>query len=105
MVVLGLGFGVFSAPNTNAVLAAVEKRDFGVATGVLGSVRSLGMMLSMAITMLVFSSTMGRAQVTPEVFPQFMEALRIVFIIFAALCLLGTVASAVRGGRGAPKPV
>jgi EmrB/QacA subfamily drug resistance transporter len=103
MVVLGLGFGVFSAPNTNAVLAAVEKRDFGVATGVLGSVRSLGMMLSMGITMLVFSSTMGRAQVTPEVFPQFLDALHIIFIIFAVLCLLGTVASAARGGSRTSK--
>jgi MFS family permease len=102
MVVLGLGFGVFSAPNTNAVLAAVEKRDFGVATGVLGSVRSLGMMLSMGITMLVFSFTMGRAQVTPEVFPQFVDALHIIFIVFCVLCLLGTAASAVRGGRRTP---
>jgi EmrB/QacA subfamily drug resistance transporter len=104
LVVLGLGFGVFSAPNTNAVLATVEKRDFGLATGVLGSVRSLGMMLSMAITMLVFSSTMGRAQVTPEAFPQFVDALHIIFMVFAALCLLGTAASAARGGRRGTSP-
>jgi MFS family permease len=44
LVILGLGFGLFSSPNTNAVMSSVEKRFYGVASGMLGTMRLTGQM-------------------------------------------------------------
>ncbi len=96
-VVLGFGFGMFSAPNTNAVMSAVERKFFGVASGMLGTMRSIGMMFSLGFAMLVFSVVMGRVQVTPDVYPQFLYSLRVIIIIFIVLCAGGVVASMARG--------
>jgi len=95
--VLGLGFAIFSAPNTNAVMGSVERKFFGVASGMLGTMRSIGMMFSLGIAMLVFSMVMGRVQVTADVHPQFLESLRVILIIFVVLCAGGVAASMARG--------
>ena len=59
LALLGFGFALFSSPNTNAVMGAVEPRVYGIASGILGTMRLLGQMLSMAVVLLLFSLTMG----------------------------------------------
>jgi len=97
LALLGVGFAFFSTPNTNAIMSSVEKREYGVASGMVGTMRSLGMMTSMAIAMTSFSVFMGRVQVTPEVYPQFLEAVTAVFSVFVVLCVVGVFASLARG--------
>lgn len=97
LVVLGLGFALFSSPNTNAVMSSVEKSFFGLASATLGTMRMTGQMLSMGAAMLIFGLYLGTARITPEVFPQFLTALRTAFLFFAALCLVGVFASLKRG--------
>jgi EmrB/QacA subfamily drug resistance transporter len=65
LVILGIGFGLFSSPNTNAVMSSVRKEVYGIATATLGTMRLTGQMLSMGIVMLIFSLTVGRIQITP----------------------------------------
>jgi EmrB/QacA subfamily drug resistance transporter len=97
LVVLGAGFGLFSSPNTNAIMSAVEKRNYGVASGIVGTMRLLGQMLSMGIAMLVFAVMIGPVEITPANYPQFMTSMHIGFIIFAISCIVGIVFSMVRG--------
>jgi EmrB/QacA subfamily drug resistance transporter len=97
LIVLGLGFGLFSSPNTNAIMSSVERRYYGVASGAVGTMRLTGQMLSMGIATLIFAVNIGRAQITPDVYPQFMKSLRIAFVVFACLCFLGVFASLARG--------
>ncbi|MCD6243434.1 MFS transporter [Candidatus Bathyarchaeota archaeon] len=94
---LGLGFALFSSPNTNAVMSSVEKRFYGVASGTLGTMRLIGQTLSMAVAMLVLTLYLGGVQITPEQYPLFLEGARTVFRVFSALCFLGVFASLVRG--------
>ena len=94
---LGLGFALFSSPNTNAVMSSVERRFYGVASGTLGTMRLIGQTLSMAIAMLILTLYLGRVQITPEQYPLFLEGARTVFRVFSALCFLGVFASLVRG--------
>lgn len=94
--VLGLGFAFFASPNTNAVMCYVE-RFYGVASGTLGTMRQVGQMLNMGIAALIFVMIIGRVQITPEYYPLFLSSVRMLFVIFAALCLLGVFASTVRG--------
>ena len=46
LVLLGLGFALFSSPNTNAVMSSVDKRFYGVASGTFGTMRLTGQMFS-----------------------------------------------------------
>jgi EmrB/QacA subfamily drug resistance transporter len=94
LALLGLGFALFSSPNTNAVMSSVEPRAYGIASGTLGTMRLLGQMLSMALVLLLFSVIMGEASITP---PLFIRSARIAFVLFAILCTAGVFASLKRG--------
>jgi EmrB/QacA subfamily drug resistance transporter len=97
LAVLGLGFGFFSSPNTNAVMSSVDKKSYGVASGILGTMRLTGQMFSMAMTLLLFALYVGRVQITPVKYPQFLTSMKMAFIISAALCFAGIFASIARG--------
>ena len=66
LVVLGSGFPSFSSPTINAVMSSVEHRFYGVASGTLGTMRGMGMVFSMGITLWLFSMYIGKVQITPE---------------------------------------
>ena len=97
LVILGLGFALFSSPNTNAVMASVERRFYGVASSMLGTMRLVGQMFSMGLAMLIFAVVIGRVQITPEYYAAFLHAAKIAFAISAALCVLGVFISLARG--------
>jgi EmrB/QacA subfamily drug resistance transporter len=97
LILLGLGFALFSSPNTNAVMSSVEKRFYGVAAGTLGTMRLTGQMLSMGIAMLIFAVHIGHTQITPEYYPLLLKSTRSAFIFFGILCSGGVGASLARG--------
>ncbi len=87
--VLGLGFALFASPNTNAIMNSVEKKFYGVASGTVGTVRMIGQMFSMGISVLVFALYLGRVYITPAVFPLFVRSMRLIFLICALICATG----------------
>lgn len=97
LVVVGAGFGLFSSPNTNAVMSAVERRDQGVASATLGTMRLMGQTVSMGLAAAVLAAYVGRAPITPAVHGQFVAAMHVAFAISAGLCVVGTWASLSRG--------
>jgi MFS family permease len=97
LVILGLGFGFFSSPNTNAVMGSVERKFYGVASGTLGTMRLTGQAFSMGMVLLLFALYIGRVQITPEYYPLFLKSMKIAFSISAALCFAGIFASIARG--------
>ncbi len=97
LVIIGFGFGLFSSPNMNAIMSSVDRKFYGLASGVVGSMRMLGQMFSMGIATLAFSLTMGRRPITPEVYPAFLKSVDSVFTVCAVLCILGIFASLARG--------
>ena len=96
LVLLGIGRALFVSPNTNAIMASVKRRAYGVASATLATMRQVGMTLSMGITMLLFTIYMGRIEVTPEYYPLFLGSTRIAFIIFTVLCSVGIFVSLLR---------
>jgi EmrB/QacA subfamily drug resistance transporter len=97
LMVLGLGYGFFSSPNTNAIMSSVEKQHLGIASGMNATMRSLGQLLSMAIAMFCFSVFIGMVTITPAVYPALMTSVTVTFVIFTILCIIGVGASYVRG--------
>ena len=96
LIILGTGFALFSSPNSNAIMSSVQKRDLGIASGTLGTMRLVGQMFSMGIVMMLFSLFIGRAEIGPENVASLLRSVKISFSIFAFLCFLGIFASLAR---------
>ncbi len=99
LALLGFGLSLFSSPNTNAVMSAVDRKLYGVASSTLGTMRLTGQMLSMGITMIIFSMLIGRVEIVPEVYGQLTGSINVAFTIFSILCLLGVFASLANNRR------
>ncbi|NUN93483.1 MAG: MFS transporter [Verrucomicrobiae bacterium] len=94
---LGIGFGLFSSPNTNAVMSSVGGRRLGAASAILSTMRTNGMVMSMAMVGLVFGARMGNGTLSPETREPFLHDTRVAFVMLTALCLAGIAASLARG--------
>jgi MFS family permease len=97
LALIGLGFALFSSPNMNAIMSSVGRCDYGVASGMVGTMRLIGQMLSLGIAMLTFSLFMGRVQITPDRYPMLITSIKVAFIVSALLCAAGILASLARG--------
>ena len=96
LILLGTGFGIFSSPNSNAIMSSVEKRHLGIASGVVGTMRMIGQMMSMGIAMMLISLYIGKQTINPETYRELISAMRTGFIIFSVLSVLGIFASLAR---------
>jgi MFS family permease len=96
LVIMGLGFSLFSSPNSNAIMSSVEDRQLGNASGMLGTMRNVGQTFSMAIALMLLALFMGQAKITQSNYPQLLAAMKIGFIIFSVLCIAGIFASLAR---------
>ena len=78
-------------------MASVKQRVYGVASATFATMRQIGMTFSMGITMMLLALYIGRMEITPQYYPQFLSSTRIAFIIFTTLCSAGIVTSMLRG--------
>ncbi len=100
---MGFGFALFSSPNINCVMGSVAPRDYGLASGTQSTMRVLGQLTSMAVTMLLFAVLIGAVEIDAGRLPVFLQAFRMAYLIFAVLCAFGILASLARGpGHGDP---
>ena len=95
--VLGLGYGLFSSPNTNAIMSSVRVEELSLASGMVSTMRSLGQLISLAIAMIVFSIIIGTVEITPAVYGGLKESVSVILTIFILLGIFGSVISYVRG--------
>jgi len=93
LVLLGIGFALFSSPNTNAVMGSVESRFYGVASSTLGTMRLTGQATSMAVVTLMLALYLGSGKLVPAYSDLLVRSLRTSFSVFAALSLAGVFAS------------
>jgi MFS family permease len=99
LAILGIGYGMFAAPNTNAVMSALPPRNRGEASGMIALVRQVGMMSSMGIAMCSISVIMGSIDnlSDPATWESFVRVIEIAFSIYLAMCIVGTFFSWFRG--------
>ena len=99
LIFIGAGFGIFITPNSAAIMGSVEPRRFGVASGMVGAMRTLGMAVSMTTVALIFSLIMGDAAIKPSTLPKFLDCMRLGLTAFAVFSCLGIGLSVGRGKR------
>ncbi|NWG09827.1 MAG: MFS transporter [Nitrososphaerales archaeon] len=106
--IIGFGMGLFSSPNTSAVMGSVERNRLGVASGTLATMRFVGQSMSLAIMGAVVA-TVASSEVLSALFiglvpsevevaaEAFVEGMRRAFIASAFIATLGVFTSLVRG--------
>jgi EmrB/QacA subfamily drug resistance transporter len=113
LMLIGLGTGIFVAPNNSALMGSASRQRQGVASAVLGTARNVGMVLGVALSGAVFSTALvaNGGAIGPN--PGFLPAFQVAFLAVAACGTAGTVTSLVRGttspqgaiGAAVPVPV
>ena len=89
LVVVGIGFAFFSSPNTNAVMACVEKEDYSVASSILATMRSIGHSSSMAVVTFIVAQQMGNITLSEAEPGMLVQTMHIAFIVFTCVCAVG----------------
>jgi len=108
LLVLGVGMGVFSSPNTSAVMGSIEKKRLGVAAGTLATMRFMGQSMSLAVMGAVAATAIPskilsdlfvglRSEAGTVVAEAFVEGIRRAFFVSGFISALGIFTSLVRG--------
>ncbi len=107
LAMIGFGFALFSSPNINAVMSSVQNRHYGIASGILSTMRTAGQAFSMGISSMMIAVYVGKNPINPQNFDSFLSCVSVTFSIFAVLCVIGIFCSLARGKvhRSDKKPV
>lgn len=89
----GAGTALFSSPNTNAVMTCVEKKDYGVASSMLATMRSIGHTSSMVLVTAIVGYYVGSQTLTDAPPQVLIRAMHTVFFFLTGICAAGILLS------------
>jgi len=87
LLAVGLGFSLFSAPNTNSLMGAMPRSRYGAAAGIVATTRLLGQLGSQWMVVIVFALVIGREPLGEGNRAELVMALHLAYALAAALCL------------------
>jgi len=93
MIIYGIGFGLFSPPNTNVIMGSVPPKDTSVASAAVATMRTVGQAMSMGILTLVFAFVMGNVPMIEQYYPLLITSCQITCLICVILCIASVFAS------------
>lgn len=94
-IILGLGLGLFASPNTTAIMSSVDSKHVNQASGLVGTMRTFGLLLSMLIISITMSSYFGEEALTAKNISKFIEAMNMNLWVFSILNIIAIVFSIV----------
>ncbi|MDR3631526.1 MAG: MFS transporter [Desulfocapsaceae bacterium] len=107
LALLGAGQSIFLSPNTASVLAAVDVRHTGIASGILATSRNIGMLMGVALAGMVFSTLFSHftggldlKEYSGRQGPSFLLAFRYTLAAGAMLAFIGGFVSVQRRPKG-----
>lgn len=101
LAIFGLGTGIFQSPNSSAAMGSAPKPHLGIASGILATVRNLGMLLGIATggaVLYAFAppSILQKAILKPAEAAVFLSGLRHAYGVGGILTLVAAVTALVR---------
>jgi MFS family permease len=98
LALVGLGVGLFTSPNNNAIMGAVPRGEQGLASGLVATARSLGMILGVSVSGALFGGQLQRLLAAGAAEPAAVAAAYgQALTVGAAVAALGALTSLVRG--------
>ncbi|WP_255377145.1 MFS transporter [Methanobrevibacter sp. 87.7] len=95
MVLQGLGMGLFSSPNTNAIMSSVPPKDAPTASASQAAMRTIGQTLSLGLLTLVFSWVMGNLTLSTKYALLIVKSSQFICGISVIFCICAVFASLV----------
>jgi len=86
---IGAGIAFCQSPLVRTNVSSVQKEMFGLASGMIETMRLIGMTISIAIAIIVFTVIIGNAHITQPVLALFIRSFHILFWIFLGISLCG----------------
>ncbi len=93
LTLLGIGFALFSSPNMTTVMGSVDPKDYGIASSLIATMRTVGMLTAMTLITIILTIFMGDAPVISVTAKAFVDAMGTGFLIFSGLAVLGILCS------------
>ena len=93
MVLQGIGMGLFSSPNMNAIMSSVPPKDAPTASASQATMRTIGQTMSLGLLTLIFAWVMGSLELAPQYADMIVHASQIICMICAVACILAIFAS------------
>jgi len=114
LALVGLGMGLFTSPNNSSIMGAVQPSKLGLTSGLIATVRNVGMMLGVAVSASLFQNRLSQAQslfqarfgpLTPALQARaFIRSLHSTFLVGAGIGAVAVVISSVRAAEGPGRP-
>jgi EmrB/QacA subfamily drug resistance transporter len=92
LALLGAGVGLFSSPNSSAVMGALGQDQAGIANGTIATLRNLGRSMGVALTVLLYQVFAGTPATTGIPADQFLAGFHGVLRVGAALAAVAFLA-------------
>ncbi|MHA1686688.1 MAG: MFS transporter [Candidatus Heimdallarchaeaceae archaeon] len=94
----GCGYGLFSSPNSNAIMSSIEKSDYGLASALVGTMRTIGQTLSFGVVTLISAIIIGNMSVNDPAYKfSLQESLLLAFPTLLIFALISLTFSIFRG--------
>jgi MFS family permease len=101
LLLVGLGFGIFSSPNTNVIMSSVGKDNFGMAASVQSTARTFGQVICLAIITIIMNAVIGNKAIEDAPAADIVFDMHISFAVVACICVVGIFFSLKRKSKGA----
>jgi EmrB/QacA subfamily drug resistance transporter len=93
LAIVGLGTGIFVSPNNSAVMGSAPLNRQGIASGVLATARSFGMVLGIGFAGAIYTTVLARGSTQH---PTLFQGIQTSFLAASIFAALGMITSAVR---------
>lgn len=101
LALVGLGTGLFLAPNNTAIMSSVPKDQAGIGSGMIATMRSLGQVMGIAVSGAVFTTRLAHYSMVLETTQEkvFTLAQHDAFLMAFVFALFGITACLIRGSH------
>ncbi|MBR4447875.1 MFS transporter [Methanobrevibacter sp.] len=93
MILQGVGMGLFTTPNTNAIMSSVPPNETPNASAAQSAMRTIGQTMSLGILTLVFAWIMGSLELSSKYAGMIMQSSQLVCLICTMICIVAIFAS------------
>ncbi|WP_371195511.1 MFS transporter [Glaciecola sp. SC05] len=97
LAIVGIGFGLFSTPNNNAIMSSVKEQEVGVASASMNLARTIGNLVGMSIVNLMMHYYLGDATFTAETNPELMSTISLALMMSLSFVIAACFISSLRG--------
>ena len=95
MVLQGIGMGLFTSPNTNAIMSSVPPKETPNASAAQSAMRTIGQTMSLGILTLVFAWIMGSRKLSSQYADMIVQSSQLICLICTIICIIAIFASLV----------